>query len=372
MASQTGISQRKANCELSIYGSLKIDVCGNENQRRFILVMSIGNVLRSDSLFGFNFQISYSKDKVKITDALYINTLAEFFDTKAVSINSKEGKITGYAILMGMHPVYGNRPLIAFNGLWISECPDTAIFSVDFIEFTDEFKINIDSLKPTMLYGEVLYSKDKVFELKANKDTISSKDSSVFFDINVKVPKNSRLNEFRINVISDFDAIKIDSVRSLGNDIEFSKYQLMGIDKIDTFKTFFNVKYDSGKTNVVRFYITNNKPNEFVKIIFEPEYDKNCKCVYENTNDTLLTFYEKIINNFKEENNFFEIDLVNNVNIIIYDMIGRIVKELDFGQGFYGYEELESAFKNLPKGIYYVVLFNKNKRFNKREIYVNY
>lgn len=367
LASQIGISQRRANCELSIYGSLKIDVCGSENQKQFVLVMGVGNINRSDSLFGFNFQISYDNQKVKITDALYLSTLSEFFDTKAVKINSIEGKVNGYAITMGMQPIYGNRPLIAFNGYWLSQCPDTAIFSIDYIEFTDEFKISIDTLKPTNLIGEVKTVKDRVFELNVDKDTIISSGGKEEIDVKIRIPKGSKINDFAIRVNADFDKIRIDSVKTLGSDLKFEDYVIDDTGE-HVFKILFSNINDSGNDNYIRFYVSYKMVNIFTSIQFIPEFESYCKCVNDVKSDSLITFCREEINQISFEDNETKID--GDCNIVIYDTMGRIVTSFRV-DGKLRYERIQD-FTSLANGIYYLLFFDKNLKLIKREIYVNY
>jgi hypothetical protein len=365
VASQTALSQRKANCELSVYGSLKIDVCGDVNKRQFILVMSIGNVFRSDSLFGFNYQISYNKEKVKITDALYLNTLSEFLDNKTASINSKEGKINGYAITMGMEPVYGNRPLIAFNGQWISDCPDTAIFTIDYIEFTDEFKVEIDTLKPAKLIGDVFVSNDRIFKVSIPIDTMTTTDSLAQMDVNLKIPRNSRLGEFNLNINGFFNKLVIDSVAILGNDFEINSYEYLNG---NNFIVKIKNKNDFGQENTLRLYLHFYKPNEIIKISIEPEYEMYCKCISGFTGDSVNAFYKKETSYVDLENNGINID--GYYRFLVYDNIGRLVKEMIIEKP----QEIDKWFQilGLSKGIYYVFIENQFSKVIERKIYVNY
>ncbi len=369
LASQIGISQKRANCELSIYGSLKIDVCGSENQKQFVLVMGVGNINRGDSLFGFNFQLSYDYRKVKITDALYLNTLSEFFDTKAVKINSIEGKVNGYAITMGMQPIYGNRPLIAFNGYWLSQCPDTALFTIDYIEFTDEFKISIDTLKPTYLIGEVKTVKDRVFELNVDKDTIISSGGKEEIDANIRIPKGSRINDFVIRVNADYDKISIDSVKTLGSDLKFKDYLVDDTGKHIVKILLSNTK-DSGSENYIRFYVSYKRVNIFTSIQLIPEFESYCKCVNDVKSDSLIAFCREEINQISFEDNETKID--GDCNIVIYDIMGRIVKSYRVEEQMWDNGNQVFDCTNLTKGIYYILFYDKNLKLIKREIYVNY
>lgn len=360
VASQTGYTQRHSNCELSIYGSLKIDVCGNENQRRFILVLSIGNVMRSDSLFGYNFQISYDNKIVKFTDALYINTLSEFFDYKSVFINSKEGKVNGYAITMGMEPIYGNRPLLALNGLWIGDCPDTTTINIDYIEFTDEFKIIIDTLKPTKLIGEIFYSPERIFEIGITSDTIKFDDKKGIIDLNVHIPKNSKLTDFSIIGIYDPNVISFDSITSNSNDIVIEDYKYTeNLVRINCKNLF-----DIGNIHKISFYLNVNTENHLTKVEFYPEYDSTCRCLSGYKTDSVALIYVKEVSSVEEENNYIKID-----ECYIYDIVGKLVSRIDNQKSFFG---LENKLGFLNRGIYYVICRYNSSRIIKRKIYVNY
>jgi hypothetical protein len=364
LASQTGMSQRKANCELSIYGSLKIDVCGNANQKQFILVMSIGKVLRSDSLYGFNYQISYDTGKVKFTDALYLNTLSEFFEMKSATFNAKEGKINGYAITLGMEPVYGDRPLIAFNGIWKTDCPDSAVFRIDYIEFTDEFKILIDTLKSVTLYGDVFYSKDRILEISTKGDTIETQNPEAILDMDIKIPKQSRLENVVLNVYYPLEKMSIDSATLLDGNLE-----LLFIEKNNgNVKVHIANKNDNGVVNSIRFYSTISSVNEYHKVTFVPEFENYCKCVSGYISDSLLVIYHKQIDKIEEENNENDIDGI--YYVYIFDLLGNLVKMEELSGNRYDF--LGDKLKKLPNGTYFLVKCNEKLEVIERKIYVNY
>ncbi|MFN3307109.1 MAG: hypothetical protein ACK42Z_07995 [Candidatus Kapaibacteriota bacterium] len=360
LASQTSYTQRHSNCELSVYGSLKIDVCGSENQKRFILVMSIGNVTRRDSLFGFNFQLSYDNNKVRITDALYLNTLSEFFDNKNVFINSKEGKVYGYAITMGMEPIYGNRPLLALNGLWISQCPDTCTFTVDYIEFTNEFKIIIDTLKPAKLVGEIFYSSDRFFEISILPDTLKFEDNKGVIDLNIRIPKNSRLTNYSIIGVYDPDMISFDSITSLSDNIRIEDYEHTN----NLVRLFCKNLYDIADTQKIRFYINFMAENNFTIVVFYPEYDLTCKCLSGYKTDSVSVVYIKETSLLTEEKNHIDID-----KCYVYDVMGRLVNNIDVQSNYSGFR---NGMHFLNRGIYYVICRDKFSKIIERKIYVNY
>jgi len=128
-----------------------IDLCKYDDNR-FVFAVNIGEIKTTDSLFGFDIEIAYDKDKIRIINALTGNTLSEIFDEKNFSFAYEQNKIKGYATTMQMNiiPPSGNKDLIAFYAEWIGDtkCEDSALISITRLEFTDEFKKNIEKYIP--------------------------------------------------------------------------------------------------------------------------------------------------------------------------------------------------------------------------------
>lgn len=51
--------------------------CADESTRTFILKIDIGEMTKSDSLYGYNFQLNYDSAKIVLTDFLTVGTLSE-------------------------------------------------------------------------------------------------------------------------------------------------------------------------------------------------------------------------------------------------------------------------------------------------------
>jgi hypothetical protein len=92
-----------------------VDICSSDPRSRgFIMTLSIGTVLPSDSLLGFDFELLYDSTKFRFTFALS-NTLYDLFENKLVNFGYP-GKMTGYAVQFSNNVIYGNMPLAAFYG----------------------------------------------------------------------------------------------------------------------------------------------------------------------------------------------------------------------------------------------------------------
>ncbi len=363
--SQAGYSIKEVDCNLRIFGSLKIDVCGEPQQKEFILLIDIGRVNPQDSLFGFNYEIIYEPTKVQMTDALYVNTLSEGFELKAVSFNSKESKIIGYAATMGNFPVFGEKPLIAFLGKWISNCPDTATFKLNFIEFTEEFKINIRNYNDAILIGEVSPLESRNIKTNFSQNILKKKDNDTNFKVQMDftIPRKSRIENFAMNFVTETSKIIFDSITTLSNDIELLFFERNN----EIQKAHFKVINDDGLKQSIgifgRIIFTSSTFTETITTKFE--FDNECKCVHLVGNDTLRIEYEIEPTIVDFEKNEFNIDLSKFEQIKVYDIMGNMVLQL-------GDDLTKTEITNLPYGVYFMIYTDTNKNVVKKEIYLNY
>lgn len=360
--SQAGLSQRKIDCALSIYGSLKIDVCGNENQKEFVLVMDIGKVNPEDSLFGFNFEINYEPEKVNITDPLYINTLSEYLSDKQITVDSKNGKVRGYAVTMGFIPVYGQKPLIALLGKWLTPCPDSANFSISYIEFTEEFKGVVENYKPVMLYGEIIPKPDRIFNTQFAVDSIVNEPNFSFY-INLKIPANSRLKNFELNLNRADRNITLDSVYSVTNGVEVLLLETTE----NGYKIHCNVINDNGSNQVLKVFGRIDGADVVDTLYVEPLFDKQCKCVVGSSTDKVLIKYTKIGYVFENKDKNEDINIDDIVAIYLIDLLGKATKlERDV------LRNMENLLNEESNGIYFMVIHTNKKVYYKKMIKMNY
>jgi len=152
-------SSQNGNCtdtlQPFVYSQRQIDVCGDASSKQVVAVIGLGIVKTKDSLFGCNFQLTYNHDKIKFSSALYLNTLSEFFEFQQVGF-TEDGKIIGAVTTFGNIPVAGDLPLIAFLGKYLDNCPDTSLITIDYLEFTDEYKKVISKYIPGIITGNLL------------------------------------------------------------------------------------------------------------------------------------------------------------------------------------------------------------------------
>lgn len=179
----------------------QINLCKSDD-KRFIFSVNIGEIKTTDSLFGFDIEIAYDKNKVKILSALTGNTLSEAFEERSFSYGYEENKIKGYAITMKFNiiPPSGNKDLIAFYAEWVgeTECEDSAKISITRLEFTDEFKKQINNYIPRYIYTKLIPNENEISIISPNNSNYILKSGERQFT--VKYTANLASNH-KVNII---------------------------------------------------------------------------------------------------------------------------------------------------------------------------
>lgn len=320
IVSQAAISQRNIDCKLSISGSLKIDVCETDNLKTIILAVDIGQIYFADSLFGFNYELLYDTGKVVFQNVLYINTLAETMELKAFTNNSKLGKINGYAMTNSLVPIAGNKPLIAFAFAWKNTCSDSAEFRIPFIEFTEEFRVNISRYIPIMIYGEVFDYENRTFILSFPENYINTKTADITTDIYLNVPKNSQLTEFDLYLNTQH--LSIDSVYSVTGNI--LPTEIIRVDSGYKIRLKnLNVNEENSKLTMIASLDTSENLKDFV-VQAIPKIDFRCKCISKVKTDSLkVEFLKDTISGIEEVKN---IDFEKVKGAILVNVLGQTIE----------------------------------------------
>ncbi|MGQ9819652.1 MAG: hypothetical protein ACUVQ1_06990 [Candidatus Kapaibacteriales bacterium] len=314
--SQAVSSERFVDCRLTIVGSLKIDVCGSENQKTFVLAVDLGQIYFADSLFGFNYELVYDTGNVEFVNVLYLNTLAEMFELKAFSNNARLGKVNGYAMTASLLPVAGNKPLLAFAFKWKNKCSDSALFQISYIEFTDEFKVKITDYVPTVIYGEVAQQEDRRLLCSFENKFLLTNQDTVETNLMLRIPNNSGANDLILNIISE--GVTIDTVYSVTGNIipvELTKYDY-------GYKIHLENINDNGQNALFGFRLAlDTNKNDFI-IKINPELDLYCKCITKIENDSLKIRYQKdtMATVFGSSN----IDLNEIKHVYIINLLGQL------------------------------------------------
>lgn len=299
---------------LSQVGS--IDVCGDKSDKDIIILISVGRVLQVDSLFGFNFEISYDSVKFRFHSPIYLNTLAEFFDIKDVNFG-KKGLVRGYASvgLFGSQ-ISGNRPLIGIYGDYLGSCADSSEIKLNYIEFTDEFKKVIRSYQPVMVQAVEIDKPNRYLKTDFEINSISDlrKDTIIDIKINLEMGTQIKVDTAAIEIKDDNKKLIAFENFELSKDLEFISNEY-----IDS--SFLNIKFkfksNSSQFINLKIRVNENKTDSSI-IKVNPIYTNYCSCVKRHFGDSIIVKTKEKIDTTTvvfEENNRIE----NKTIISYYD-----------------------------------------------------
>lgn len=367
LCSQTGKAGDTVDVVLSQVGA--IDVCGEKSDKDIIILISVGRVLQTDSLFGFNFEIKYDSVKFKFHSPVYLNTLAEFFDIKDVNFG-KKGLVRGYASvgLLGSQ-ISGNRPLIGIYGDYIDKCPGSSEISLNYIEFTDEFKKVIRNYVPTTVKAIEGDEPNRFLRTEFELDSIVSLVKDTIIDLRIRLQAGTQIRldtaDFEIaannkDILAFFDFSLSDGLELITK--EFSDSSEL---KLKTAIKKLNEQYIDLKVRIRE----NKTDSSIIKV--KPINTNYCSCVtrlYEDSIlikskqkiDTSTVVWEKervkktLINYYDYVSDSFLIDLDDYIDgvIKVYDICGSLLIEKKIGWS----KKISIDGKYLNKGIYLAII----------------
>jgi hypothetical protein len=340
-------SSRKAQASDQVDVELKseytIDLCGGANARNVLVTINMGTITSQDSLFGFNFEAFYDTSKIRFNTPVYINTLAELFDFKDMGFPA--GKVAGYAANLNNRNVYGSRPLIAFLGRYVGNCPDTSTVRLSFIEFTDEFKKQPGRLLPAVVQAVLGDDPERKLGLSFDRDSIVfDNEGRAQVNLSVNLGKNTIAPDSLEIDFSLFDNsnFTIDSVLGLTDKLIITSQQAS--DSGIIIKADINDKNING-LNLIKLVVREREKKQataFLKAV--PEKPGQCECLKILNADSLKLisladttavgesevknsikgYYNSINDEFVFETAGDEID-----NIEIYDLRGLMEEKLE-------------------------------------------
>ncbi|MGA2297885.1 MAG: cohesin domain-containing protein, partial [FCB group bacterium] len=361
-------AQGKTPAILKIYDSL--DVCGGNDTKQCTVSLSIGQVTSADSLYGFDFKITYNPNKFQFNTGLTINTLSQFFENYEMTFPIP-GVIMCSAANFGVQMVTGNYPLAAFSGKYKADCPDTSYIKLAYLDFTEEFKKPVDIsnvfLKVEAKALAATKSLTTGFNIDTLKDfgndsiaevdgTILTKDWINIDSVEIEITTKN-IGQHEIIEIKPFsDSITIDSLSNNNNVIRIKVRVLKDLlnDSVLVFKIKELVKTDS----IDEILIKPIKVNEcgcIKNLIGSNLIIKGTKAdtTHENINDnqmketSLTGFYDYINEEFiiKDERNIID-------NIKIFDLQSNLIYMKKIENNI----DLNISAKYFSQGIYFAII----------------
>ncbi len=356
---------------ISVYAVDTVDVCGVD--KRVVVAVSLGQVLKSDSLLYFDIELKFDQTKLKFDQILTSGTLSEQFTGLPT-----QGYFAGKGVVRATGgniqdiPVFGDKPLIAFLGKALSTCSDTIEIAIS--DFDIEFKRPItDTLKTKVIVREG-QSLKRFVSLQSSEDSLFFNDSVTTqkIDFSINASSGTRLQEGVLKVDYDQSSFKISQIEAVTPDI-----QILKVDTI-TGGVEISFKILDTSTAVVRK----------ISAIFKREKDTNeisfvhgflkdinsCSCIslLKDTIGITVINVKKIVNSIESTDLLKEIKIEDkkdewriqtddDYEIMVYSIVGQLKGKYKSTGNF-----IEIDKKAFESGKYIAVI--RNVFTNKRRI----
>ena len=198
---------------LEILNKSSIDLCGKEYQKEVIIAPYLGNLIKSDSLVGFEIVIEYNPDVVEMNQKLFTNTMSQFFKFKDATFDKVRGEIImeGYVSFDAFpNPVSGDMPLVAFAGTFVGECEQDANFKVKYFYPIDGFKGTVDTIKDLTIKGTIADKPERKLGFDVNKSKLFIKsDSTLAINVGVDLGIMESLDYWQTRVTIENDSLSL-------------------------------------------------------------------------------------------------------------------------------------------------------------------
>lgn len=227
-------------------------VCGEDEDKRFTISVSVGEVKSQDSLYAIQVFFTYNPEKMMFVNLLDKNTLAEFFEIKGFNVIDT-GLFTAYATTMGFNQATGKKPLIAFEVKYLGNCSDSLHINLDDIE-----------LDISQSFLSRLNYKDKklIIDVKT-KETENSFVGVSFLQDTVKEFDDDSL----ANILIGLNTNNLTRIDSLDFEIKYKKNEIFELTDIDLF--------DAGLSKMIIDSIMQTEDGDSNKIIIKTHLFSN-------------------------------------------------------------------------------------------------
>lgn len=346
---------------INIEQNRKVNICKYRGDE-IIITVDVGTITKEDKFFGYELGLSFDNTKIVLDKFLFNGTLTEFFETDKRGMNviteNDKSTLDVFGVTFSLNnSIYGNRPLIAFGGRYIGECPDSSLVKIEWLEFTSEFTGRFIDTNNLYVVSEFIEDSTKKLDvsMRSTTDSALAKDSTLNLIVNAKQSSQDLIRKFEFNfkLNENFKIVKIEQL----NDNMI--YQLVEDDNHN-----FKIMIENSEfidTDILSVEIQNISDLEYHEGAAEINIVPidTCSCIQVGDLDEIVILGKnEIINSVKANNQYFE--LKNKViylkdnsykTIIIYDYLGRKIAE---------YKEYDKAIflDDFKSGIYFIELIN--------------
>jgi hypothetical protein len=318
----------------------KIDVC-DDAKKSVIITLDIGEISRSDSLYGYNFRVDFDSEKIDFHTFLDLNTLSEKFQYKGANFFNSEGYMEGYAVNLTGGPVSGDKPLFGLFGNFIGDCPETTSVTINYLDFTDEFNKSYTVYMDAEVIATVEDKADRFLSVEFDNDTIQSFNDDLETEALLLMQSNPglRLEYAEIELsVRNTDLFEVNNVESASenvilSDIEYEngivKFRAFTIEDIlDETALIASIKQLEKSDEIAEIYCTINRVNECSCItrlhndqaILKGIPKDTSTSVFDTSDDDLKCYYDISNDNF-----VIDSDSENILNYEIYDINGHLL-----------------------------------------------
>lgn len=343
----------------------EIDECEQASKKEVFVLLKIGEISKSDSLYGFDLEIKYDPSKISFSNVITQNTMSEFFEIKHFTILSEDSLVFGTAGHVNplLQPYEGDQPLIGLYGNWIGDCSDTSEITISYINFFDEFKREVVKYESIKITSEVFDKPSRLLEYSFDTEKVEFvSDSSII--INMIIDGNgNKVSQQHLYFDVDLTEFSIDEVYSENTNVEIVQF-----DKIAENIYYLKINFsDDFNSDTVQLKIKNKGSfGDFSGILKTiPIKMDNCDCIkYYSTKELVLhsvvddtvsvverkndieAFFNRVSNCFEIRTNS---DLQKNISL--YDINGRLVYQDKIDA-----KEFQIKAEKLNKGMYLLII----------------
>jgi hypothetical protein len=278
-----------------------VDACDSLSKTRVVVRVNIGEIKKSDSLYGYDIELKYDPTKIKFINYLVGNTLSEFFEEKSFSLGLEGDKVKGYATTFNFNvpPAYGDSILVAFSAEWIGgSCLDSSWVEITSLNFTDEFKKKLsDTLGGGYVNVQPMEKADRIIKLKPDLNELYLIDNqeNIDYKLSVVLPEYNFVNKLKL-YFNGQDTIAIKNVKSSG---------LVSIDNIsdNQIDLSLNGRVVNFNLDINAIYTLKDTLSNFKYVVSKIEYN-DCSCVFNFNADGIVIKKDSNIVSVVERNNF--------------------------------------------------------------------
>jgi len=217
-------SQNEVKPVLTNYYNTRL--CGTERNKEILILLEVGNVALKDSLYGFDFSVSYDPEMIKFETPIYINTLSEFFEWKDISFGLDYGKVKGYAL--ANYPFGGNKPLIGFLGKYIHNCKVATPLVLEYPEFTDDYQKSVIASDTLWIIPTMVENPDYIYNISIEEELlVFEKEDTKLLKSKIEYVSNESGEELSFDVRIDSDNYVIEAIQPLNSSFEIIEQNVL-------------------------------------------------------------------------------------------------------------------------------------------------